>query len=164
MKIFFAITLILGCALALPICLYVWAMTHRNIIQSDGWVPRAVAAKALDEEFLPKSGTRVRYAVASVGMQGYCLAFVTDGSTAELHTYAQNLIGKFGGAIEAIETDEFPLIRGQVNDISSVFYVNLDWMLPVTNGNGTCYTSVEHHGPVIFVDDDNHLLHFLMTD
>ncbi|MBX3452618.1 MAG: hypothetical protein KF777_23980 [Planctomycetaceae bacterium] len=167
---FFRSVVGIGVLFAAFLILLVVRMNRPHVTQSNGYAhatPDALAATLSGS--LPETATNVRYCRASVGLGGRLLIYRFSAPVADLHAHAQaEFTARWDKPrLRKTPSSGSPITAHEVNLYKTGFGVDADWMLPPSNALGTLYESADRqfsHRPTIFVDDENGVLYFQMTD
>ncbi|WP_168567278.1 hypothetical protein [Crateriforma spongiae] len=150
--------------------LLVVGMNRPHVTQSNGYSNATLDAIAATlSGSLPKTATNVRYCRASRGMGGRLRIYRFSAPLADLHAHAQ---AEFTAHWDKPQFQKTPSSGSPITDHEIKLYktgfgIDAGWMLPPSNALGTFYESVDgqfSHRPTIFVDDQNGVLYFQMTD
>jgi len=158
-------------ALALGLgLLLVFSMNRPLVRQSDGYVARSAAngLVTLTGAF-PDSAIDIRYCSSSVGLGGRLRAYRFSGPVDVLHKHAAHEFESHWDKVEFQTTSaaESPITADDIRHLQSAYGVDVPWMLPPTGAIGTVYAPADgcsSHQPLIFVDEGNETLYFVMTD
>jgi hypothetical protein len=150
--------------------LLVVGMNRPHVTQSNGYAnatPDAIAATLSGS--LPETATNVRYCRASVGMGGRLLIYRFSAPAADLHAHAHAEFTAHWDKpqLQKTPSSASPITDHEINLYKTGFGIDADWILPPSNALGTLYESSDgqfSHRPTIFVDDENGVLYFRMTD
>jgi hypothetical protein len=151
--------------------LLVWGMSRPLVfLDSNGFVAAEDAPPDVTMcGTFPDSATDIQYVGASVGMGGRFRAYRFSGSVDELHAHA---VAEFAGHWDKLtpvrsDVDESPFTAQDVGFWEDAYVGGLDWMLSPAGARGALYQSADgssSHCPIVFVDETNGVLYFVMTD
>ena len=160
----------IGVLFAIFCALFITGMNHPVVNQSVGFTSVTAQAKSNTlSQSLPASATNVRHCRASVGLGGRLLIYRFSAPVSDLHKHARNEFAAHWDNLRPQKTPNSPppISEHEASMWESGFGIEGGWMLPPADSVGTIYRSADgqvSHRPVIFVDDENGVLYFKMTD
>jgi hypothetical protein len=155
-------------AMLLWIAFSVYMFFRPHVVESTGSLTREEAPPDVTlSGSYPPSAHDIHFARASVGMAGRFLAYRFSGTLADLHEHARAEFESHWTPLTPTtqELDTPPFDGESLEFWHNAYGVRLDWINPDQIGRGVMY--LDEHGssrPMIFVDEDNLVLYFVMTD
>ena len=145
-------------------------MSRATVQESTDWIstPSSDVPRTLSTT-LPASATKYRFASSSIGMGGRFIAYAVDGTPADLHSFAESEFESHwdnpGFAIE--RNTQSPFDPQYISFLRSAYSADLAWLEKSSGVIGSVYRGAKRQGshvPLIFVDEENGMLYFVMTD
>jgi len=163
-KVLFAILLMILSWIAFSIFLFFRPL----VTESTGSLSRAEAPVDVTlSESYPASATDIHFARASVSMGGRFLAYRFSASIPDLHAHAKTEFDSHWDALTPTteEMDSSPFDQTNVDFWKRAYGVKLEWLRPKEIGRGVMYMDEDGvHRPIVYIDEDNSTLYFVMTD
>jgi hypothetical protein len=102
-------------------------------------------------------------------MGGRFLAYAVDGTLADLHSFAElEFESHWDNPGLAVERNtQSPFDPKYISFLRYAYSTNLAWLEKSSGASGSVYRGAKRRGshvPLIFVDEENGMLYFLMTD
>ncbi len=145
-------------------------MSRATVQESADWIkiPSNEVPRTLSTT-LPGSATRYRFASSSIGMGGRFMAYAVDGKLADLHSFAESELeshwDKPGFAVE--RNTQSPFDPEYISFLRNAYSTDLAWLEKSSGAIGSVYRGAKRQGshvPLVFVDEENGMLYFVMTD
>ena len=143
-----------------------WIMLRPYPRESEGFIPPAQAPNFTSSSY-PESAHDMRWALSSRGLGGRFMAYRFSGTVSELKKFANSeMANSWNRPTVAVESNaRSPFDADRLKDCGDTFGLQLDWMTAPKGARGSIYTGGRRsHVPVIFVDEQNGVLYYLVTD